>query len=483
MDKEADMKLSTGIRGLDEVLYGGLIKGAAYLLRGGPGTGKTTIGLQFLKAGVDKGEKVLYITLEETESNLRRNAHINAMDLSGIEFLDLSPGKDYFAKIESYDIFSPAEVERAPVTNQIVEKIRTLDPDRVFVDPVTQLCYLSTDVFQFRKQVLSFLRYLTDQKITVLFTSEMSSTIPDHDLQFMADGIIELEFKDLNRFLTVLKYRGSDFIGKRHSMILNKNGASIFPRLIPANYGIQFPNELISSGLPVFDKMLGGGIERGTISYISGPSGVGKTSLGMHFMKEAAARNELSVLFSLEEDSHILVHRCEKIGISVKDMINSGRLKIKKIEPLQFSPDEFSLMVREEVEVNGAKVVMIDSVSGYKLCMRGEDLQAHLHALAKYLQNMGVAVLLSVETSQLTGDFKVTDFNISYLADNIIFLRYIELDGKLRKAIGILKKRMSNFEKQLHDFRITDRGIIVGETLDALRNIITGTPEYIEEEE
>lgn len=469
-------RMSTGIPGLDQILFGGLLPGRAYLIHGGPGTGKTTLGLHFLTAGVVNGERVLFITLEESETSLRENAKKIGMDLSGIDFLDISPDPYYFSRVQSYDIFSPAEVEREPVTTTITETIDRLNPNRVFFDPLTQFRYLSTDVFQFRKQVLSFLRFLTQRGATVLFTSENSTAMPDDDLQFMADGIIKLTFDEFGRYITITKFRGSDFIGRSHSMKLDSTGMSVFPRLIPDSYGIEFKPDILSSGLQELDDLLNGGLERGTVTFLSGPTGVGKTSLGCQFMKEAASRGERSVLFTLEEETELILHRCESIQIGARSMIEKGKLLIEKIEPLQYSPDEFSQLVRYQVEEQKARIVMIDSVSGYRLSMRGHDLLSHLHALTKYLQNMGVAVLLSVESHQLTGDFRVTDYEISYLADNIIFLRYLEIHGMMRKAIGVLKKRLSNFERTLREFDITSNGIKIGQPLKELRGILSGTP-------
>lgn len=476
-------RLSTGVTGLDEVLSGGLLPGCAFLLRGGPGTGKTTLGLHFLIAGAAKGEKVLFITLEEAEASLRENAVKMGLNLSGVDFLDISPGPDYFSQVQSYDIFAPAEVEREPLTRTITETVERLDPVRVFLDPLTQFRYLSTDVFQFRKQVLSFLRFLAQRGATVVFTSENSSAMPDDDLQFMADGIIELDFDDFGRNVTITKFRGSDFTGRSHSMKLNASGMSVYPRLVPESYGVEFGTDTISSGLPDFDKLLHGGLERGTVTFLSGPTGVGKTCLGGQFMKAAASRGERSVLFSLEEETGIMLRRFDSIGMGTSDLIEKGNLLVEKIEPLQYTPDEFALRVRHEVEERHARIVMIDSVSGYRLSMRGQDLVSRLHALTKYLQNMGVSLLLAVETSQITGDFRVTDYDISYLADNIVFLRYLEIDGMMRKAVGVLKKRLSDFEKTLREFEITSDGLKIGQPLSDLRGILTGTPIWAKRED
>jgi circadian clock protein KaiC len=483
MNNTTENRLLTGITGLDEVLAGGLLPGRAYLLRGGPGTGKTTMGLHFLVAGAAKGEKALFITLEEAEASLRENAAKMGLDLSGIDFLDISPGPDYFSQVQTYDIFSPAEVEREPLTRTITEAVERLNPVRVFLDPLTQFRYLSTDVFQFRKQVLSFLRFLTQRGATVVFTSENSFAMPDDDLQFMADGIIKLDFDDLGRNVTIAKLRGSNFTGRSHSMKLDAGGISVYPRLVPQTHGVTFNTDTISSGLPDLDKLLQGGLERGTVTFLSGPTGVGKTTLGGQFMKAAALRGERSALFSFEEETEIMLRRFEAIGIGARDTIKTGNLLIEKVRPLQFTPDEFACRVRYEVEEKHTRIVMIDSISGYRLSMHGQDLVSHLHALVKYMQRMGVTVLVAVETAQLTGDFRVTDYEISYLADNIVFLRYLEIDGRMRKAIGVLKKRLTDFEKNLREFEITSDGIKIGQPLTSLRGILSGAPTWVNRED
>jgi circadian clock protein KaiC len=475
-------RLSTGISGLNEVLHGGYVPGRAYLVRGGPGTGKTTLGMHFLTTGAANGEPVLFITLAETVAQLRRTAEGLGFDAQGITFLDLSPTSDFFAQVQTYDIFSPAEVEREPTTQRIVEQVETLKPQRIFIDSMTQFRYLAPDPFQFRKQVLSFLRFLVERGITVLFTSEHSLEAPDDDLQFMSDGVIGLDFNEGDRTLRVSKFRGSGFRDGYHSLRLTDSGIQLFPRLLPETFERAFTTESISSGIPEIDELLHGGIERSTITIVSGPSGVGKSTLGLQFMKEAAGRGERSVIYTFEEAKETLMHRAEGINVPVHAMQERGTLAIVQIEPLHYTPDEFANLVRQEVEQQQARIVMIDSISGYRLSVRGEDLTPHLHALCKYLQNMGVAVLLINELETIVGEFRATEIGISYLADTIIFLRYLELRGELRRVIGVLKKRMTDFEKTLREFQISRYGVKVGNPLSQLRGILTGVPEWPEEE-
>ncbi|ERT06864.1 recA bacterial DNA recombination family protein [Lyngbya aestuarii BL J] len=472
-------RLSTGISGLDEVLYGGLISERAYIVRGGPGCGKTTIGLHFLQAGILEGEISLFITLGEAEVQLRSIASALNFDQNKFHFLDLSPSSEFFTQAQSYDIFSPADVERDPLTQKIVAQIETLKPQRVFIDSITQFRYLANDKFIFHKQISAFLKFLKERKITVLLTTESSSEAPDEELQFISDGIINLEFNSYGRNLSISKFRSSNFRPGNHAMRLTDSGVLIFPRLLPDEFKQSFPTETISSGIPDLDELLQGGLERSTITIISGPSGVGKTTLGMQFMKEAAGRGERSLVCTFEESIDTLTRRCESVNIPVKAMVERGTLCILSIEPLLYTPDEFANIVRQEVEKQSAQIVMIDSMSGYRLSFQQENLTNHLHSLCRYLKNMGVATLLINEMEWITGDFRVTELGISYLADNIIFMRYLEIRGELRKAIGVLKKRLSDFEKTLREISITRYGIKVGKPLTNLRGILSGNPEII----
>ena len=473
-------RLSTGVVDLDAVLYGGYVPNRAYLVRGGPGTGKTTLGIQFLMAGATRNEPVLLITLAETVTQLQSTISGLGFDPQGITFLDLSPSSEFFAQVQTYDIFSAAEVEREPLTRQIVAQVEALKPQRIFIDSMTQFRYLATDAFQFRKQVLSFLRFLVEQGATVLFTSESSQEAPDDDLQFMSDGVFNLDFTDNERTLCVSKFRGSDFQDGGHAIRLTSTGMQLFPRLLPTNYNQQLTIEVISSGIPEIDELLHGGIERSTISIISGPSGVGKSTLGLQFMKEAAGRGERSVIYTFEERKETLLRRAKGINIAVNAMQERGTLSVVQIEPLHYTPDEFAHLVRQEVEQHQVRIVMIDSVAGYRLSVRGEDLTTHIHALCKYLQSLGVAVLLINEIETITGEFRATEIGMSYLADTIIFLRYLELKGELRRAIGVLKKRLTDFEKTLREFEISRYGIKVGAPLTQLRGVLSGIPELLE---
>ncbi|NJD08174.1 MAG: recombinase RecA [Methylococcaceae bacterium] len=467
-------RISSGVAGLDELLGGGFIPLRAYLVRGGPGSGKTTLGLHFLTASANPA---LFITLSEDEASIRRNAETLGIDLSKVHIINLAPDKDSFFEEDSYDIFSPAEVERKPLADKLVSGVERIKPQRVFIDSLTQFRYLSADRFQFRKQTLSLFSYLKNLNITTLFSTESSAEAPDDDLQFLSDGIIEIGSRSDGRMLRITKFRGSDFAQDWHFFRLTDRGWHVFPRMRATEHVREFQPETVRSGVPELDELLHGGLARGTVTVISGPTGVGKTTLGLQYMKEAAGRGERSVIFTFEETLGTLFHRARAIGVPIDAMVRQGTLAVHYVEPLIYSAFEFAAMLREEAECRDARIVMLDSSKGFQMSIRGEDILTHLHTKCTYLKNMGVTTILVSELDTITGDqFKATEVGVSYLADTIVFLRYMELEGELRKAIGVLKNRTSAFERNLRELEITPYGIKVGRPLAQVSGILTGKP-------
>jgi circadian clock protein KaiC len=479
MSESSLERLSTGIDGLDEILCGGLVRGRNYLVRGEPGSGKTILGNHFLVAGADAGETALCITLEESTADAKANAAQLGFDLDAIHWLDLSPDSGFFVDDQSYDVFAPSEVEGDSFTETIIDRVDAVDPDRVFVDPLSRLRYLAPDDYQFHKQVLAFMRYLGERGATVCYTAQDTPSSPDADIQFLSDGIVELGRADDRRTISVPKFRGSDRKGGDHAMRITGEGIEVFPKLVPDEHSEVFDTEPIPSGTLGFDSLLNGGIERGTVTVISGPTGVGKTTTGSLFVTEAAKREERASVYLFEETEATYRHRCESIGLPVDDLSDGAHLGVEQIESLERSPEEFAQMVRHEVERNGTQVVMLDGISGYQIAIQGEesDLVRELHALCRYLKNVGVTVILVDEVSAMTGDMRPTEAGISYLADNVMFMRYMEIDGELRKLVGVLKKRVSEFEHTMREFEITSQGVQVGDPLHGLRGILDGNPE------
>jgi len=449
------------------------------MVRGPPGAGKTLLGLHFLTAGEPDAEERLFVNFGEPAKYVREDAAAFGFDTDAFDVLDLSPSEDFFTEQQSYSLFEADEVEAESVLSEISSAVQDRDLERVFVDPLTQLRYLSTDDYQFRKQVLSFLRLLKREGATVLFTSQATTAEPDDDLQFMSDGVLNLT-AETPRSVRVSKFRGSDFQSGTHTLRITDDGMAVAPVLRPDDYSRPFDPSVLSSGIPELDELLQGGLTQGTVSIITGPTGAGKTTLGTQFMKEASGRGERSVIYSFEESRDTLLHRSEAINIPVSEMIDRGTLSVEVVPPNEYSPDEFAQLVKSEVDDEGARLVMIDGVDGYEAALQGDpvDPQDALGRLGRYLRNVGVTTVITNEVPRITGDFQATGRGLSQFADTILFLRHLEYGGEIHKSIGVLKNRTSDFERTLRSLEITEHGIKVGEPLTGLRGILTGTPEW-----
>jgi circadian clock protein KaiC len=481
-EKRPRRRLGTGVSGLDEVLHGGLISGQVYMVTGDPGSGKTILGLHFLTAGVENDESVLFVGLEESEAEIRRNAASLGFDLAGVQFVDLTPTPDAVADDRGYDVFSPAEVEGDDFFDGLTAEIDDRDPDRLFVDPLTKFRLLTPDEYQFRKRVLAFKQALAPRGTTVLFTAQRPDPRRDATLPYLSDGTIELVNGSAGRTVRVPKFRGSDTSSGDHAVEIRPDGLSVYPNLVPGDHERVFDAETLSFGIPELDELLGGGLERGTITVLSGPSGVGKTTLGTQFVGRAAERGERSVVYLFEEGRETFLTRSDSVDIPASSMVDSKALTVEEVEAIHHSPQKFAQQVRAEVEERKAEIVMIDGISGYELTLqnRTESLVKRLHALSRYLVNMGVTVILVDETDAVTGEFRPTNAGISYLADSVVFLRHVEVQAELKKTIGVLKKRTTDFEQTMRELEITADGLALGEPLTDLQGILSGSPRLVE---
>lgn len=476
MGAAAPGRISTGITGVDTILDGGLIPNRSTLVRGPPGAGKTLFGLHYLSAGIDDDETSLYINMGESEQYVRQDAASFGFDTESIDFLDLTPDEQDFHAGETYDVFTPAEAEGLPLAETIAGAIDEIQPDRVVIDPMTQLRYLVDDPYRFRKQVMAFLRFL--EETSVVFTSQSTPAAPDEDLQFLADAVLCLDRNRKRRTLRVSKFRGSDFRSGVHSLRITGDGIVVSPTLAVDDREKEFEPGTLPSGVPELDSALHGGLDRGTVTFLSGPTGVGKTTTGLQFMAEGAGRGTRSVLYSFGESRHTLLERAEALDIPIGEMLEEDTFQITEIGPGELSVDEFAQQVRRDVEDDGTGIVMIDAFDGYQRSLLGVDGSDDITTLSRYLRNRGVVTLIANEVHRVTGDFHVTEEGISRIADTIVFLRHIEHRGELRKAIGVLKRRTSDFERTLRELRITGDGLKVGEPLSDLHGILTGTPRW-----
>jgi len=474
------IRIQTGVPNAEAVLNGGLLPESATLVRGTPGAGKTIFGLHFLTA---TEEPAVYINLGEPATYLKTTAAQFGLNIDHIEFLDLSPSGSEFQGDHSYDLFEPSEVETTPLVEKIRQTVEDIEPTRVLIDPVTELRYLAPDERQFRTQVLSLIDFLKSQASTVVLTSQAAASVTDDDLQFLVDIVLSLESTAERRTLTVPKFRGSDSRRGPHTVTIDDTGMQLWPTLDPSAHYREGELATLSSGVDELDSLLGGGMTTGTVSFLTGPTGVGKTTTGLAFLAAAARNDQRSVLYAFEESRRTLFKRADAIGIPLKEYVSDGLITVEEIETDQLTVDEFTHRIRTEVEQKETEIVMIDGVSGYERAFHemGDDPARELIKIGRYLRNMNVTGIIVNEVHQITGDFRATDHRVSHLADDIIVLRHVEYRGELKKVIGVLKKRTSAFESTLRTLEITDEGLAVGEPLTNLRRILTGTPDWNDE--
>lgn len=476
--------VATGIDGLDTILAGGLTPNRLYLVEGRPGAGKTTMALQFLQQGVERGETVLYVTLSETESELREVAASHDWSLDGVHIHELFPMGDQLDPEEQYTMFHPSEVELGKVTQGILAEVERLQPQRVVFDSLSEIRLLAGNLLRFRRQILALKQYFAGRKATVLLLDE-SHQVEHGDAHTIVHGVISLdqlptEFGGDRRRVRVTKMRGRRFFSGFHDYEIETGGVIVFPRLVAADHRRGMEGSTLHSGLPSLDALLGGGIERGTSTLFVGAAGTGKSSLAMHFVMEAAARGECSAMFLFEESVHALRTRSRGLGLDLDARIEDGTLMIQPVDPSELSPGEFFQIVRHAVEEQQARIIVIDSLNGYLNAMPGERfLITQLHELLSYLGQMGVATLLVNAQQGLIGSMHST-LDVSYLADTVVLLRYFEANAAVRTAISVLKKRTGHHERTLRELTISGHGIEIGEPLRNFRGVLTGVPQEID---
>jgi circadian clock protein KaiC len=475
-------RASTGIAGLDSILGGGLPTNHIYLLDGEPGTGKTTVALQFLLEGSKRGERGLYVTLSESSLELEGVAQSHGWSLDQIEVFELSTAQA--ATEDEYTLFHPAEVELQETVSEVLKAVADTNPARVVFDSLSEMRLLARDPLRFRRQILALKQYFAGRQCTVLLLDDKSAPEGDMQLHSLAHGVIALEHLAMEygaerRRLQVTKLRGARFWGGYHDFRICTGGVAVYPRIrrLGAQGDIAAAN--LKSNSAALDELLGGGLARGTSTLITGAAGTGKTVLSVQYVCAAVERGERARLFMFDERISTFRMRAEGLGMNLSESLADGRLSIVQIEPAQMSPGEFANEVVRAVEQDGVTLLAIDSINGYMNAMPSERLLGvQLHELLSYLADRGVTSILTLVQHGIFGGPVEEGAEVSYLADTVILLRYFEFQGAVRGAISVVKKRSGPHEHTIRECRVDKGGLQVGTPLTAFHGVLTGMPQY-----
>jgi circadian clock protein KaiC len=482
MSSPKDTRVSTGIPGLDEVLCGGLTPDRLYLLEGTPGAGKTTLALQFLLDGAARGEHGLYVTLSETEDELRAAAETHGWSLDTLQIFELVDEMGLDPDGEQ-SILHPSEIELGETVKAVIAWVDQQKPARLVFDSLSELRLLAQNPLRYRRQILALKQFFATRRCTVLMLDDRTSESGDLQLHSIAHGVISLEqepraFGSERRRLRVVKMRGIKFRSGYHDFVLETGGLIVFPRLIAAEHHAAFDPTSASTGLAQLDLLLGGGLVPGTNTLFIGPSGVGKTTTAIRCMLAALASGKTATYYLFDEGLGTFMARSAALGMDLRPHVDAGRLTITQVDPAELAPGEFAAVVRRAVEQRQTKFLVLDSLNAYLRAMPGEQfLILQMHELLSYLNQQGVTTLLILGQHGIIGDVR-TDIDLSYLSDGILLFRFFEAQGEVRTALAAVKSRLNAHERTIREMKITAGGLQVGEALEDFEGVLSGLPSY-----
>jgi circadian clock protein KaiC len=478
-----DERCPSGVEGLDAILAGGLPRDCFYLVQGDPGSGKTTLALQFLLEGVRRGEKVFYITLSETKKELFKVARSHGWSLDKIPVLDLSAIENLLRPEAQTTVFHSSEVELTKVNQLLLDEVRKTQPARVAFDSLSEFRLMAETALRYRRQLLTLKQQFEKFKSTVLLLDDKmnkAGVIDPHVLS-LTHGVIDMEqlspdYGISRRRMRVSKLRAVKFREGYHDYIIATGGLRVFPRMIAAEHRTQFRTEPVSSGVKQLDALFGGGLDRGTTTLILGQAGTGKSSLALQYALQMADRRERSIMFTFDETQNVMLSRAKALGFELEKAIENGMIKVQQVDPAELSPGEFAVRILREVEA-GCKLVVIDSLNGYLNAMPGEKyLNNQLHELCTCLNQQGVVTILILAQHGLAAAAEAP-VDLSYLSDSVASLRYFEAYGEVKQAIAMVKKRSGYHEKAIREFKlVSGKGIVVGEPLRRFQGVLSGVP-------
>lgn len=481
----AQVRVKSGVAGLDDILQGGFPANHLYLIEGDPGTGKTTLALQFLLEGTRLGERCLYVTLSESKRELEGVAVSHGWNMAQIPVFEMTPPEEEIHPDGRYTVFHPSDVELADTTAAVLRQVDEVQPSRIVFDSLSELRMLARDPLRYRRQILGLKRYFSGRNCTVLLLDDRTAEGHDLQLQSIAHGVVmmqslEREFGVKRRRLEVRKLRGSRFREGYHDYTIETGGVVVFPRLIAAEHLPGHQTKPVSSGMKELDALLGGGLDTGTSTLLIGPAGCGKSSLATRYASAVADRGDRAAVFTFDETLTTFLHRSAGLGIDIAGHVKSGRIRLFQLDPAEITPGEFVHDVRKLVEEAGLKLLVIDSLNGFMNAMPGEQfLMLQLHELLSYLNQQGVTTIFTLAQHGFLGAGMATPVDVSYLADTVLVFRYYENCGELRQALSVLKKRSGAHERAIHSLSFKGGRLQVGPALSDFQGVMTGVPQTV----